>query len=335
MTGLGCYSALSGQEKAKGLFARALRAGRLPHAYLFRGPDGVGKRLFAVGVAMAINCRAREGERACGRCSSCRKYMSGNHPDLVCISPLKGTIRIEQIRLLGGELGYPPLEAAMRVIIVEDTHTMRREAANSLLKTLEEPPADNLLILTADASRELLPTLMSRCQVLPFAPLQRRQAALVLQGHGIPAEEALQLAELAEGSPGRALALKDSGMVPLWREVVDLLDEPRPAADGEVGAVLRAAEKMAALKENLPAFFGLLRQWLRSRLVEACGAAPPGEERAARKCWSSAELFATLQAISRAEEELARNCSRNLVCEVLLFRLQGARDGYPSGAGRA
>jgi DNA polymerase III subunit delta' len=326
-----CYTALCGQDKAKRLFAKALCAERIPHAYLFRGPDGVGKKRFAHGVAMAINCRRRQNAKACGHCPSCRKYVSGNHPDLVLISPQKGTIRIEQIRSLTKELSYPPFEAAMRVVIIEDIHTMRREAANSLLKTLEEPPVDNLLILTADSSREILATLLSRCQVLPFTPLSKEQTVAVLLGHGLSGEVATLLAGFAQGSPGRALTLERSEMVEVYGEVVGLLDDPRLHPDRTVGQILRAAEKMAALKEDLPTFLGLLRMWLVECLRREIGGTSAEVAALPRKSWSSSELFATLQAISRAEGELARNCGRNLVCEVLLFRLQGMRTGTSVG----
>lgn len=318
-----CYSEVIGHDKAKRLIARALQANRIPHAYLFRGSDGVGKKRFAHGVAMAINCRCREEAAACGRCPSCRKYLSGNHPDLTLISPIKGTIRIEQIRALAGELSYPPFESAMRVVILEDIHTMRREAANSLLKTLEEPPADNLLILTADSSREILPTLLSRCQVVPFAPLRREQAVRVLLNLGLPLATASLLVEFAEGSPGRALVFEKGEMVAVYREVVDLLDDPQLHPDRDLGPILRAAEKMAGLKEELPVFLGMLRSWFGKELRRKVGGEMVEGASRPRKSWSSTELFATLQAISWAEDELARNCSRNLVCEVLLFRLLG------------
>lgn len=318
-----CYTALYGQEKAKQLFSRSLTAGRIPHAYLFRGPDGVGKQLFARGAAAAINCRNRNGAAACNTCSSCRKFYSHNHPDFLVISPVKGTIKIEQIRQLARELSYPPFESQMRIVVLEDVHTMRREAANSLLKTLEEPPVDNLLILTALSSQEILGTLVSRCQVVPFSQLSIGETASVLAARGIEQEDAQLLARLAEGSPGRALLYQGSGMVGLWREVVGVLSDPAIRPDRDVGVILRLAEKMAAQKEDLLPFLGLLKIWLRDLLLAsvasgdgAMGGIDP------RKSWSSAELFAKLQAIARAEGELARNCNRSLVCEVLLFALQ-------------
>ncbi|MFW2365488.1 MAG: DNA polymerase III subunit delta', partial [Desulforhopalus sp.] len=143
-----CFRQLLGQEKAKKLLLRSLAADRIPHAYIFKGPDGVGKKLFARGVAMAVNCRDTTTVGACGKCISCRKYCSMNHPDFLVIQPEKGVIKIDQVRRMTRELSYPPYESAMRVVVLEDVHTMRREAANSLLKTLEEPPEGNLLILT-------------------------------------------------------------------------------------------------------------------------------------------------------------------------------------------
>ncbi len=318
-----CFTGLYGQDKAKLLFSRSLMADRVPHAYIFRGPNGVGKRLFARGVAAAINCRGRKGAAACGECSSCRKFRSESHPDFLVVRPVKGVIKIEQIRQLAGELSYPPFESEMRIVVLEDVHTMRREAANSLLKMLEEPPANNLLILTAESSQEILSTLTSRCQVLPFTQLSTSDTTAILVAHGIEPETALLLARLSEGSPGRAMLFQKSEMVMVWREAVGKLSDPSLLPDRDVGAVLRLAEKMAALKEDLPALLGLLKIWIRDLLLAVSTTEEAVKDGfGLRKSWSSAELFAKLQAISSAERELARNCNRNLVCEVLLFALQ-------------
>ncbi len=322
-TSLICFTSLYGQKKAKELFSRSLIAGRVPHAFLFRGQDGVGKRLFALGVAAAINCRERQGAAACGNCSSCRKFRSESHPDFMVIRPVKGAIKIEQIRQLAGELSYPPFESETRIVVLEDVHTMRREAANSLLKMLEEPPADNLLILTAESSQEILPTLTSRCQVVPFTPLSIDDTTAILVAHGIEFEAAILLARLSEGSPGRALLYQKSSMVSLWHELVGALSDPAILPDRDVGVLLRLAEKMAAQKDDLLPFLGLLKIWLRDLLLAAqANGDVAKDDYSARKSWSSAQLFAKLQAISRAERELARNCNRNLLCEVLLFALQ-------------
>jgi DNA polymerase-3 subunit delta' len=317
-----CYSQLSGQKKAKKLLAKTLAGDRLPHGFLFKGPDGVGKCLFGRGVAASLNCKAGNPVGACGICASCRKLYSGNHPDFTVVRPDKGAIKIDQVRELVKSLSYPPYESAHRIVILEDVHTMRREAANSLLKTLEEPPPGNLLILTTDSSREILPTLTSRCQVITFVPLSPEETAAILVAHGIEETDARLLARLAEGSPGSALTLHKAEMVGLWREVVTVLSDPAVHVNRDVGLILRLAEKMAAMKEHLPSFLALLRLWIRDLLL--------GEEEIlslldmnhAMKSWSSKELFDKLHAIDQAEFELARNCNKNLVCEVLLFTLQ-------------
>ncbi|MBU0663050.1 MAG: DNA polymerase III subunit delta' [Proteobacteria bacterium] len=326
------FSRLVGQEKARTLLGRALESGQLAHAYLFRGPDGVGKQLFARSLAAAVNCRQRQGMDACGHCSSCRKYSSENHPDFLVISPEKGTIKIDRIREMTQALSYPPYESSVRVVLLEDIHTMRAEAANSLLKTLEEPPDNNLLILTAAAAREVLTTISSRCQVVPFFSLGQEETVQVLlrEKPDLDHETAGLLARLSEGCPGQALLFFRSEMVALWREVVALVSDPQNDGNRDVGLLLQAAEKMAALKEDLLPLFGLLRIWLRDLLVadslgqekdnlQSTGEGPKGNN---WKRWNSRHLFDKLQTIDRAEKELGRNCNRILVCEVLLFQLQ-------------
>lgn len=318
-----CFSQLLGQDKAKKMIRRSLAAQRIPHAYIFKGPEGVGKRLFARGLAAAVNCRSKDQIEACGDCISCKKFKSMNHPDYQVIRPEKGVIKIDQIRKLSKDLSYAPFESTMRVIVLEDVHTMRREAANSLLKTLEEPPPNNLLILTADSSREILPTLTSRCQVVPFMSLSLNHTSDILVQQGIDRETALLFARLSEGSPGISLLLHKKDMVGLLEEVVVTVSDPVLEPDKDVSVLLMLAEKMAALKEDLVTLLGLLKLWLRDMLMGDGEVGFVGQkDRSQLKSWSSKELFAKLQAIEQAEKELARNCNKNLVCEVLLFRLQ-------------
>lgn len=306
------------------LVTRSLVAGRVPHAYIFKGPDGVGKRLFARGVAAAINCRNTELVGACGICSSCKKFRSQNHPDFLEVRPAKGVIKIAQIRSLAKELSYPPYESKMRVVVLEDVHTMRREAANSLLKTLEEPPENNLLILTAEASQEILATLTSRCQVVTFAPLSLQDTTAILLRQGIEREAAQILARLSEGSPGKAMLFQRTEMIDIWRELVLFLSDPSVNPDGDVVKLLDLAGKMAVLKEELPALLALLKIWLRDLLLEdEKDHETIMPNRATGQKWNSADLFAKLQAVDRAELELARNCNRSQVCEILLFKMQG------------
>ena len=325
-----CFTDLLGQGKAKTMLTRSLATDRIPHAYIFKGPAGVGRRLFGRGLAAAVNCRDSLAATACGVCISCKKIHSGNHPDLQVISPEKGGIKISQIRTLCRDLTYPPYESEMRVVILEDVHTMRQEAAHSLLKTLEEPPENNLLILTAESSQEILSTLTSRCQVVPFFRLRDDETITVLEDHDVEPGYARLLARLSEGSPGRALQLKDTEIVVLWQGIVAVLSAKTADPESDLGVVLKLATKMAGLKDNLGQLLDLLRIWLRELLVIDYCPPPMGKtifqlvkkESRELKSWSSGQLFAKMQAIDAAERALARNCNKLLVCEVLLFKLQ-------------
>lgn len=314
------FSAVLGQEKAKKILERSLASGRLAHAYLFRGPDGVGKQLCAGIVAARINCtRESQAQAACGRCPSCRKYLSASHPDITVISPDGGTIKIDRVRELCRSLSYPPYESATRVIIIEDVHTMRSEAGNSLLKTLEEPPENNLLILTAAAGRDLLATIVSRCQTVPFYGLSTAQAQdiVISRMPGLEPAAAALLSRLAEGSPGQALEFARAGLVDVLQNVVKTVQQEAAASADVVSPLLLLAQTLASLKENLVPLIGLLRLWVRDQMVD------DPERSTGRMRFHEARLAA----LDMAERQLARNCNRALVCEVLLFNLQSPAAG--------
>ena len=332
------FSQFRGQEKARKLIHRALASDRMPHAFLFRGPEGVGKQLFARAVAAAVNCRNSKETWACGDCPSCRKFRTGSHPDFMVISPEKGAIKIEQVRRMCQALSYPPYESPIRVILLEDVHGMRMEAANCLLKTLEEPPPDNLLILTADSSKEVLSTIISRCQLIPFYSLTYHETVDVLLEceRGLDRETAGLLARLAEGSPGKAMLYWKTEMITVMKRLAVILSNPSLDFERDAGVLLQAAEMMSDLKENLPSLLGLLRIWLRDRLMGVSGlskrAGSPNDDGPLDdewvKSWSSCRLFGTLEAIDVAERQLARNCNRTLVCEVLLFSLCSPNNSF-------
>ncbi|MDH4320961.1 MAG: DNA polymerase III subunit delta' [Desulfobulbaceae bacterium] len=320
----------SGQPKAATLLARSAGSDKIAHAYLFRGPDGVGKREAAIAFAARLNCDFLENGAACGRCPSCRKLFAGNHPDFIHIEPDGAAIKISQIRELKKALTFPPLEARHRVALLADVHTMRREAANSMLKTLEEPPADTILILTGDEAGGILPTILSRCQVIPFFALPYEHvAATLVREEEIDGEEAAALAAAAEGSLGRARMLHKSGLLAQRRLIVEALLRYPAAAPEAVEPLLNLAEESGGLKETLPELLDLLRLWFRDLIVTAIGG-PAGliSSRdlqpllaAALQRWSLPELIDRFDLLAEAEKQLSRNCNRALVCEVLFFAL--------------
>ena len=165
-----------GQERVIGFLKQALANDQMPHALLFLGNEGVGKESTALALAQVLNCENRQPDQdACGQCRSCRLFATGSHPDFWQISPDRDSaqpqIKIEQIRELRRQVGFHPLAGTWRVVLLKPAETLNEAAANALLKTLEEPPAGNLFILTAIGERDLLPTIVSRCRRLSFGAI--------------------------------------------------------------------------------------------------------------------------------------------------------------------
>jgi len=202
------FSQILGQERAKSFLAQVMAREKIPHAYLFTGIPGIGKTTTAVALTMALNCKEPVNGDACGHCVSCRQMKSGNFPDFLSIRPQGQNIKIDQIRDLNRKLRFAPVSGGYRVIVLDQAETMTAEAANSLLKTLEEPPPGNILVLKATEPLDLLPTIVSRCQRVPFQPLPVDDMVYwLVEQKGVDAEMAAVLARVSGGSLGRALKM--------------------------------------------------------------------------------------------------------------------------------
>jgi len=199
------FSEVIGHQRPLQILRRVIDTGRVHHAYLFTGMEGIGKRLAALNMAKALNCVNQAGE-ACDHCRSCQLIAKGMHPDIILIEPTGESIKIEQIRELERSIAFKPYEARWRVILIDGAEQLTREAANALLKTLEEPPPRTTIILSAITTETLPPTVVSRCQRIRFSPLSREEVNKVLLDR-LSAEAITILAPLAGGSPGRALQM--------------------------------------------------------------------------------------------------------------------------------
>lgn len=210
---------------------RGLEEGRFPHALLFVGPEGVGKRTFALKLAQAILCeRVPESSLdPCEACPSCLQVLAGTHPDVLQVAKPedKHELPIRVIRELCLNLGLKPMRGSRRVAIVDDADDLNDEAANAFLKTLEEPPPGSVLILLGTSAEVQLDTMISRCRVVRFNPLTRDElmAVLIEQGVADP-ETAGPLADLAEGSVSRARGLADPSLGAFRRALLETLADP-------------------------------------------------------------------------------------------------------------
>ncbi len=319
---------LIGNEPVKRALQMAVREGRLGHALLFSGPEGVGKRQFALAVAKTLNCPEAATmplPDSCDVCPSCRKFDRGEHMDFYFVRPETSFLKIEQIRLLCEQVHRKPFEARRRVFLIDGAEAMTESAANALLRTLEEPPSESVLILVTCHLERLLPTIRSRCQIYHFAPIRTAEIERFLRERFMrPEEEIRLLARLASGRIGKALAIDLSVYREIRREALELLTV---LAAGDRVRLIKAAEYWGRrldredCERRLDVLEHLLAELLRvhlgieetvntdiaSRLTALATAFPPPR---------IARLMEKLAALRR---DLWRNLNRQLALEVLFL----------------
>jgi DNA polymerase-3 subunit delta' len=205
----------------------AMKKGRLGHAFLFVGPEGVGKRRLARHLSQSLLCETRpaEGLSPCGHCASCAMVRAHTHPDLLEVQKPadKSELPIALIQELTSQLSLKPARGQRKIAIVNDADDLNEESANGFLKTLEEPPAGSVLILIARSQESQLPTIQSRCQVARFQELSEQEVASILLGLSkvATAAEAETLSQSSQGSVSQALEWSK----PEWREIVEVMVE--------------------------------------------------------------------------------------------------------------
>lgn len=215
------------QQVAVRALKRILAQHRVPNGMLFWGPGGVGKHMTAMEFTKAVNCRESAND-ACDTCLSCRKVVSGNHPDVRVISPSDRSREIKKAEIdeVNEMAALRPFEGGRRVFVLEDADRMNAVAQNHFLKTLEEPPGQSVFILLTEYPRLLLPTIRSRCQMIRFRALRPETVIdLLREQRDLPAETAQAIAHVSEGRMTRALDLVDTDRRDVVLSVVHRLAE--------------------------------------------------------------------------------------------------------------
>lgn len=231
------FKNILGQERPSRVIKKALESGRIPNAYLFYGQQSIGKKSIAIEVAKALNCKISGPMDGCDQCSSCLKIDRRTHPDFFILEPEKGSptareaiLKIDAIREVQKKLAYLPYEGLTKVAIVNNAEYMNSQAANSFLKTLEEPPSQTLIILITSNPYQLAPTIVSRCQGIRFYPLQTKDIKTIIAHHfeeemgEIQPEELELRSSLAMGQVSLAMKEDILESTKYREELIDLIN---------------------------------------------------------------------------------------------------------------
>jgi DNA polymerase-3 subunit delta' len=315
-----------GHDWAVDLLRRAATTGRPPHALLITGPPSVGKGTLTASLAQTLLCTSEQ--RPCGACRACLLVADRRHPDLLWIEPQGASLKIAQVRDLTHQLSMAPIEGPWQIAVLDHFELATAGAANALLKTLEEPPRNVVLVLLAQQGESLLPTIVSRCQVIALRPIARtliKQA--LIERWNVPAERAEFLSHICGGRIGWAIAASRHPQMLDTRtqkldDMVQLLRAKRVERFTYVESLSRQGSE--SISESLELWSG----WWRDVLLLTCGSPipltnidrQPELEHIAARCTLDTTRT-TLTALKTTTDQLSRNANARLALEVLLLDL--------------
>lgn len=244
---------------------QAIRNNNIAHSYLFEGPQSIGKKKLAKIFAKTLLCKSG-GLEPCNKCSSCIKIDSGNHPDFYIISPEGNYFKKEQVDEIQRTMRMLPYEGVRKVYILEDIHKMTQEAENSFLKTLEEPPDYAVIIMTVINSYSILPTIVSRCQVVRFNSVDNKKIQdMLIHKFNKSKEEARFIASFSNGIVGKAINLaKSDEFKSLRKEVISTIDEILNSDRFRVFSISQFFEEN---KEYIEDILDMMTLWFRDLLI--------------------------------------------------------------------
>ncbi|SMO81654.1 DNA polymerase III subunit delta' [Melghirimyces algeriensis] len=323
------FERVKGQKRTIQLLKNALEIGRVAHAYCFTGPNGTGKETAAIELAKALNCETNVGE-ACDDCRSCRRISHDNHPDIVRLKPDGQSIKIGQVRELQQRFSYTSSEGTTRVVILRNAEKLTLQAANSLLKFLEEPVSRMVAILLTETAHALLPTIRSRCQILHFSPLHPTRIEETLIQEGLDPNISRIVSHLATNvDEARQLAECDE-FAPLCERMVEWNGE---IASGKSDPLVEIQTKWMvreSKQEEIEQLLDLSLLWLRDLLhyklatkEEYVFSGWKDSLRRQASQWTLANLMSAMDKVIQARKALAGSVQPQAVLEQMVLAMQG------------
>lgn len=322
------FANIYGHFKQIGMLQKAMAQQRVGHSYVFSGLAAIGKKTLALAFTQALNCEnAVLQNDSCGECSSCRKMIHGNHPDIHVLETQAQFIRIDAIRNIQEQMTFKPLEGRKRVFLIDDADKMNEQAANALLKTLEEPSADNILMLVTARPYWMPQTILSRCRHVRINPLAAETVArFLIEQKQMEPSKALLLASLSGGSIGQALELNSEDMITFRSELRRLLIA---ANRRDPMSLLTLASFLGQDKKEVRQGLKILNTYFRDALVykETAQASmiinaddlPAIASLAGRL--EGEQILQNIALVEKSNETIEMNVNKSLTLEAMAFKL--------------
>lgn len=321
------FNTVLGHEKSIRWLKQAILQKRVVHSYLFWGNEGVGKKYVALQFAKVLNCLNQGWEKgdACDTCVSCKKIDQYLHPDVLVLEPEGQTLKVDQVREMQKDLAFRPYEGRYRVIILSAADRMVPQMSNTLLKTLEEPPLHTIFILIANHPRGMLPTILSRCQPIPFTPLPTPLVVRwLVEKKKLNENEAYLLALLSDGSPGKALEIKEE-IEQIARE--DLLKQWVGVKSFTLEEIERLIDSLPSQRQSLLLILEIFKSLLRDLIITKISKDTSewihpdlsGTYKVIASQWDFSSLLHRLETLQRTTMAIKMNANTRLALETMML----------------
>lgn len=324
------YSDIIGHEDIVKHFKSSIELGKISHAYILNGEKGSGKKTLAAVVAKSLQCESGEAD-PCGTCKSCLQAESGNQPDIIWVTHEKpNVISVDEIRTqILNDIELKPYSSRYKIYIVPDAQLMNTQAQNAILKTLEEPPEYAIIMLLTNNVDKFLPTIISRCIVLNFRPVEPLHMVDYLVNQiGIDREKARFCTDFAQGNLGKAVRLAIS---PDYNEIKeDSLRLLRRIQDMDMDEIIQAVRNMGKYKLDITDYIDIMTMWFRDLLMVKISNSPNKlifkDEFSVMKKQAShvsyAGLEEILQALDKLKIRLEANVNFDIAMELMLLTMK-------------